>query len=96
MLFFRTHLQDLKEATAQVYYELYRHKRLEAVKEVPLDSVPASHSPVAMSYENGVKSAEAKSSKGSKSTPPHPTKRTPQKNVKTSPDPAKPIAESNI
>nr|CAB3265977.1 neuronal-specific septin-3 [Phallusia mammillata] len=35
----RTHLQDLKEVTAQVHYELYRHKRLETLKKLPLDSV---------------------------------------------------------
>uniref|UniRef100_H2YCJ6 Septin-type G domain-containing protein n=1 Tax=Ciona savignyi TaxID=51511 RepID=H2YCJ6_CIOSA len=35
----RTNLQDLKEVTAQVHYELYRHKRLETLKKVPLDSV---------------------------------------------------------
>lgn len=32
---FRTHLQDLKDVTAQVHYESYRHQRLETIKKSP-------------------------------------------------------------
>jgi len=35
----RTHLQDLKEVTAQIHYENYRHKRLKLVSSVPLETV---------------------------------------------------------
>ena len=51
----RTHLQDLKEVTAQVHYELYRHERLETLKELPLDSVssaPASPIGVQTNHKN--------------------------------------------
>nr|XP_002129196.1 neuronal-specific septin-3 [Ciona intestinalis] len=45
----RTNLQDLKEVTAQVHYELYRHRRLETLKKVPLDSVGST--PSSPSYD---------------------------------------------
>ena len=62
LLFSRTHLQDLKEVTAQVHYEFYRHNRLEKVKGVPLNAVssaPASPAPVVNDkQENGEKPVE--------------------------------------
>ena len=38
-MIYRTHLQDLKEVTAQIHYENYRHKRLKLVSSVPLETV---------------------------------------------------------
>lgn len=59
---FRTHLQDLKEVTAQVHYELYRNNRLEKVKGVPLDSVCSAPS-ITSSISNDGDEEKKKTSK---------------------------------
>jgi len=104
VFFYRTHLQDLKETTAQAYYELYRHKRLEALKEVPLDSVPDSPVPTSsgVNFENGMrvnssrpsnKSTGIKAAKGA--TPPKKPPTAPNHMINSA-EKSQPIAESNI
>ena len=82
---------------------MYRHKRLEALKEVPLDSVPASPVPSSSgNFENGMKLNSARPA--SKTTGPKPVKgATPPKKPPAAPnhkinsaEKSQPIAESNI
>lgn len=64
----RTHLQDLKEVTAQVHYEHYRHERLQQVRNVPLDTVcstppsPLATPPHVQVYESNSCSSSRRSS----------------------------------
>jgi len=57
--------------TAQIHYEFYRHKRLETLKKVPLDSVGSAPSSPNYQDPSPAKSASPSQSPTTKASPKH-------------------------